>query len=241
MRVIIYAAGVSRRLKKIAGNGLKGLLQLNGKRIIEYQLDWVIKLPVSEIIIVIGMEHDLYRQTLGESYKGMPIKYVYNPDYADKGNMLSLWHARKYCDKDTLFTTSDLICSEKDILKFVNSKLDNKILIDKNSSDLFLNSDPVKVTIRNGTISNIHKNISILNSIDGVAIGLYQFSKQGIKCIIESIDSKINQGNDNLSLYYAIDKVLKNYKVEPVYAEECKWIDIDTPDDLKKASTLEIN
>ena len=117
MRVIIYAAGVSRRLKKIAGNGLKGLLQLNGKRIIEYQLDWVIKLPVSEIIIVIGMEHDLYRQTLGESYKGMPIKYVYNPDYADKGNMLSLWHARKYCDKDTLFTTSDLICSEKDILK----------------------------------------------------------------------------------------------------------------------------
>ena len=59
MRIIIYAAGVSRRLKEIAGNGLKGLLELNGKRIIEYQLDWAVKQPVSEIIIVLGLEHDL--------------------------------------------------------------------------------------------------------------------------------------------------------------------------------------
>ena len=43
-------------------------------KIINYQLDWVIKLPVSEIIILV--EHDLYRQTLGESYKGMPIKCI---------------------------------------------------------------------------------------------------------------------------------------------------------------------
>jgi choline kinase len=241
LRVIIYAAGISRRLKKIAGNGLKGLLVMNGKRIIQYQLDWLVKLSVSEIIIVIGMEHELYREILGESYKGVPLIYIYNPDYKNKGNMLSLWHARKYCDNDTLFTTSDLICSKQDILKFTNSKLENKILIDNKSSELFLDPDPVKVTINNGVIANIKKNVSDLSAVDGVAIGLYQFSKQGIKCIIESIDSKINQGNDNLSLYYAIDKVLKNYKVEPVYAEECKWIDIDTPDDLKKASTLEIN
>ena len=56
MRVIVYAAGVSRRLRSIVGNGLKGLLDLNGKRIIEYQLDWIVKQPISEIIIVLGLE-----------------------------------------------------------------------------------------------------------------------------------------------------------------------------------------
>ena len=44
------------------------------------------------------MEHDLYREFLGSSYKGVSIVYVYNPDYKDKGNMLSLWHARDHCD-----------------------------------------------------------------------------------------------------------------------------------------------
>lgn len=238
MRVIIYAAGISRRLKKIAGNGLKGLLVLNGKRIIEHQLDWVIKLPVSEIIIVIGMEHELYVKKLGKSYKGVPLVYVYNPDYKDKGNMLSLWHARKYCDKDTLFTTSDLICNTRDILKFMESKSENKILIDNKSSELFLDSDPVKVTINNGSISDIKKSVSDLKRVDGVAIGLYKFSRSGIKCIIESINQKIKEGNDNLSLYYAIDSVLLKYKVQPVYADHCKWVDIDTPEDLNKAKNL---
>ena len=238
MRVIIYAAGISRRLKKIAGNGLKGLLVMNGKRIIEHQLDWVIKLPVSEIIIVIGMEHELYVKKLGKSYKGVPLVYVYNPDYKDKGNMLSLWHARKYCDKDTLFTTSDLICDKRDILKFMSSKFENKILIDDKSSELFLDSDPVKVTINDGSISDIKKSVSDLTRVDGIAVGVYQFSRSGIECIIESINQKIKEGNDNLSLYYAIDSVLLKYNVQPVYADQCKWVDIDTPEDLNKAMDL---
>lgn len=236
MRVIIYAAGVSRRLQAIAGNGLKGLLELNGKRIIEYQLDWVIKLPVSEIIIVIGMEHELYREILGEHYKGTPLVYVYNPDYKDKGNMLSLWHARKFCDKETLFTTSDLICNLKDIEKFNNANAENKILVDSKSVDLFSDPDPVKVTINNGSISNILKNNKELRSTDGIAIGLYYFSRLGINCVIESIERKIRAGNDNLSLYYALDDVLNKYRVEPIYADKCEWIDIDTPDDFTKAA-----
>lgn len=211
---------------------------MNGKRIIEHQLDWVIKLPVSEIIIVIGMEHELYVKKLGKSYKGVPLVYVYNPDYKDKGNMLSLWHARKYCDKDTLFTTSDLICNKKDILKFTSSKFENKILIDNKSSELFLDSDPVKVTINDGSISDIKKSVSDLTRVDGIAIGVYQFSRSGIKCIIESIYQKIKEGNDNLSLYYAIDSVLLKHKVQPVYADQCKWVDIDTPEDLNKAMDL---
>tara|TARA_B100001057_G_scaffold496196_1_gene597034 strand:+ start:63 stop:788 length:726 start_codon:yes stop_codon:yes gene_type:complete len=241
MRAIIYAAGVSRRLKNIAGNGLKGLLELNGKRIIEYQLDWIIKLPISEVIIVLGLEHEPYVDLLGKSYKGMPLVYIYNPDYKDKGNMLSLWHAREFCNTKTLFTTSDLICHEEDIEKFSNSKAENKILIDNKSIELYSDPDPVKVTIQNGTISKILKNGDDLVSIDGIAVGVYQFSNFGIKCIIESIDRKIRYGNDNLSLYYALDNVLQDFIVKPIFTEKCEWIDIDTPDDLEQAISITTN
>ena len=238
MRIIIYAAGVSRRLKAIAGNGLKGLLELNGKRIIEYQLDWAIKQPVSEIIIVIGLEHDLYKLILGHSYKSMPLIYIYNPSYKDKGNMLSLWYAREYCDRDTLFTTSDLVCDYNDIEKFNQASSENKILIDNKTTELFSDPDPVKVSIFENKISHVLKDKEKLTSVDGVAVGLYKFSALGIQSIISSIDHKIKSGNDDLSLYYAIDDVLREQKVEPVYADACQWIDIDTPDDLAAAKKL---
>ena len=238
MRIIIYAAGVSRRLKAIAGNGLKGLLELNGKRIIEYQLDWAIKQPVSEIIIVIGLEHDLYKLILGHSYKSMPLIYIYNPSYKDKGNMLSLWYAREYCDRDTLFTTSDLVCDYNDIEKFNQASSENKILIDNKTTELFSDPDPVKVSIFENKISHVLKDKEKLTSVDGVAVGLYKFSALGIQSIISSIDRKIKSGNDDLSLYYAIDDVLREQKVEPVYADACQWIDIDTPDDLAAAKKL---
>ena len=241
MRIIIYAAGVSRRLKEIAGNGLKGLLELNGKRIIEYQLNWAVKQPVSEIIIVLGLEHELYKEILGNAYKGVPILYLYNPDYKDKGNMLSLWCARDYCDQETLFTTSDLVCDYQDIAKFNQDKGKNKVLIDSKSVHLFSDPDPVKVTIADNTICNILKNREKLTSVDGVAVGLYQFSSEGIKSVIGSIDRKIRSGNDNLSLYYALDDVLREHTVEPIYADVCKWIDIDTPADLVKAKNLKFD
>ncbi|MDB3914818.1 NTP transferase domain-containing protein [Gammaproteobacteria bacterium] len=241
MRIIIYAAGVSRRLQTIAGNGLKGLLELNGKRIIEYQLDWSSKLPVSEIIIVIGLEHELYKEILGDNYNGIPLVYIYNPDYKDKGNMLSLWYAQEFCDKETIFTTSDLVCNQKDIAKFINAKADNKILIDNKNLDLFKDPDPVKVTINNGRILNILKNQNNLARVDGVAVGLYYFSYKGIRCIIDSIDKKIRSGNDNMSLYYAIDDILIDNIVQPVFSDESDWVDIDTPDDLNNARNMLIN
>ena len=235
MRVIIYAAGVSRRLKSVAADGLKGLIKLKGKRIIEYQLDWITKQSISEVVIVLGLEHESYVQVLGNSYNGVPIVYVYNPDYKDKGNMLSLWHARRYCDTDILFTTSDLICDYDDIEKFNKSDSKNKILIDAKNNDLFDDPDPVKVCIKEEKIINIRKKVNQLSSVDGTSIGLYQFSVDGIQQILSAIDKKISQGNDNMSLYYAIDDILMKCNVFPIYAERCVWFDVDTPDDLKRA------
>jgi len=236
MRIIIYAAGVSRRLKSLAVNGLKGLLELNGKKIIEYQLDWITRQPITEVVIVLGLEHELYREVLGNEYNGVSIQYVYNPDYKDKGNMLSLWHARHFCDTDILFTTSDLICDNHDIDLFNRSPFKNKILIDNQSESLFVDPDPVKVCVEKERITGIRKKNEELRHVDGLAIGLYQFSKQGVAEIIAAMDEKISQGHDNLSLYYAVDAVLDKVEVKPVFADKVDWFDVDTPDDLENAS-----
>ena len=240
MRVIIYAAGVSRRLKSIVGNGLKGLLKLGEKRLIEYQLDWISEHGILDVVIVLGLEHELYKEVLGNRYKEIEITYVYNPDYRDKGNMLSLWHAREYCDTDIIFTTSDLVCNYDDICHFMHSPKKNKILVDAQNPELFCDSDPVKVSVSNNRIVGVHKQNDKLETTDGIAVGIYKFSSSGIRSIVSSIEEKINSGNDDLSLYCAIDNVLKTYKVAPIWTSAGKWVDIDTPEDLEIARNLEL-
>ena len=92
--------------------------------------------------------------------------------------MLSLWHARNYCDNDVIFTNYDLLCNKSDILKFVKNKNKNKILIDSINKDIFHDNDPVKVSFdKNNLIQKLRKKIDELEKIDGIAVGIYQFDK----------------------------------------------------------------
>ncbi len=232
MRAIIYAAGISRRMSNLVPDGLKGLLRVGSKSLIEYQIGWLVDNKPKEIIIVIGLEHQRYIDELGHDFNGIPLKYVFNPDYKTKGNMLSLWHARDYCIDDIIFTTSDLLCDRRDIDHFMDSSDQNKILIDSDSRELFIDNDPVKVQIEDQRIVRIRKKINELDRIDGISIGIYQFSKKLITDLINTIENKIESGNDNLSLYYPIDDVLSLSDVNPVYTRTSKWLDIDTPEEL---------
>ena len=235
MNVIIYAAGVARRLNHIISNGIKGLIEINGMKLIEYQLRWISKLEIKNIVLVIGLEHQQYIDFLGDDYNGIPIKYVFNKDYKTKGNMLSLWHAREYCNSNTLFTTSDLLCNLEDIQLFNNTSFDNKILIDNKTKALFTDSDPVKVSIMDKKIIGIRKKNNELKSVDGISVGIYQFSYEFMLLLLKNIEIEIDNGNDNQSLYYSIDTTVKELKPNPIIMNNCNWIDIDTSKELNMA------
>ena len=50
-----------------------------------------------------------------------------------------------------------------------------------------------------------------------------------MKKILNYINESIQKGNDNKSLYYAIDSALKSSVVSPVLMENANWYDVDTP------------
>ena len=204
-------------------------------KLIEYQLRWISKLEIKNIVLVIGLEHQQYIDFLGDDYNGIPIKYVFNKDYKTKGNMLSLWHAREYCNSNTLFTTSDLLCNLEDIQLFNNTSFDNKILIDNKTKALFTDSDPVKVSIMDKKIIGIRKKNNELKSVDGISVGIYQFSYEFMLLLLKNIEIEIDNGNDNQSLYYSIDTTVKELKPNPIIMNNCNWIDIDTSKELNMA------
>ena len=74
---VILAAGDGKRLKKSSKEDCcKPLIKTNRKRLIEYALDNLVELGAVEAYVVVGKESGLIKNTLGNEYRGLKIRYV---------------------------------------------------------------------------------------------------------------------------------------------------------------------
>ena len=76
MKALILAAGRGSRINELSNSSNKCMITLNDKPVIEYILDTIIKLDVSEIIIVVGYKAEDLIDRYGTNYKGRTIVYV---------------------------------------------------------------------------------------------------------------------------------------------------------------------
>lgn len=96
MKALILAGGRGKRLKELAEDTNKCLLDIAGKPAIEYNLDRAADIDdVNEIIIVVGHKAEDIINRYGTSYRGKKIKYVLQPEQR------GLVHAIE-CSKDAI-------------------------------------------------------------------------------------------------------------------------------------------
>ena len=128
------------------------------------------------------------------------------------------------------------VCNKNNIDTFMENTASSKILVDRNNR-LFSDPDPVKVSISNGKINKILKKIEI-EDIDGIAIGIYMLSKKMIGLLLKKIETYFIADNYNLSLYYAINDLVQEHPMTPVYCDGSSWCDVDTPKELEMLNTI---
>lgn len=100
---IILAAGFGSRLVPFTYDTPKGLLNVKGAPMIDHQIEQLLEVGVTEIIIVVGY--------LAEKFEYLIDKYgvrlVYNPEYATKNNYVSLYYAREYLCNSYILVADD--------------------------------------------------------------------------------------------------------------------------------------
>jgi len=110
VQAVILAAGLGKRLGAATRHSTKCMVKLNGRRLVEYALDALIRVGVDRVVVVVGHGADEVRAFLGHEQAGIPIHYVTNPVYAETNNIYSLLLAREYLEQDdTLLLESDVI------------------------------------------------------------------------------------------------------------------------------------
>ena len=247
MKVIIIASGSSTRLAKETSGVPKGLLKINGKSIIEIQLDLLQKNQLSDITLIVGPNR--------QKFELKNVNYIQDYEFQNHDVLGSLIAAKSIINDDILTSYSDIIFEEKILKSVTEFSGDIGIAVDLDWEKNYVNRDQHdksqadNVLMNDDEILQIRKNISECkkNEKIGEFLGLMKLSKKGSKIFLGKYSELeiSHQGKfhnaPSLERAYLTDMLQElidsGIRISPIYISG-KWCEIDTPQDLKKARKL---
>ena len=239
MKVVILAAGQGKRLRPLTNKLPKCMVEVEGKTILEHQIQCLKRNGLFDINICVGYaSHKIDYDS---------VLYHYNPNYAKTNMVYTLFCAREILngDQDILISYGDIIYNDKVIKTIINDNSKIGIVVDKDWfkywSDRMENPLDDAETLKindHGYISEIGKKPLSYNDIQGQYIGLIKIKADLISSIIslyESLDkNETYDGNDFNNMYMTTFLQLISESIAPLNPVFINngWIEIDIPSDL---------
>ncbi len=90
-RAIIMAAGFGSRFVPITYEIPKGMIKVLGERMVDRQIEQLNQVGITDITVIVGYMKEKF-EYLRDKFG---VKLLYNPEYATKNNLSTIWHARK--------------------------------------------------------------------------------------------------------------------------------------------------
>lgn len=227
MKVIILAAGTSRRLDPLTKTIPKGLLHVGPEQsILEHQLECLWECSLHDIVLVVGHGYEHIQKRLGNA-----VSYIFNPIYYRTNSLYSFYLAREETKDGFILINSDVLF-HKDILKqLLTYPHADALSVDFGAK---LNHEEMKVKVEGSRIVRISKDISPEES-RGESLGLLKFGKEGARILSEQVGALVEKGIVNVWVPYAIDQLAPHHAFHAVSTQGLPWIEIDTPEDLERA------
>jgi len=246
MKVIIISAGDASRLSEDTKGKPKGLIDINGKTILDRQISLFRKNGINEIIIITGPHKNFGIEN---------ISYINDENYEQHDVLGSLMAAKDEIKGSILTSYSDILFEESILQQLLEFSGDIGIPVDLDWEKSYEDrtehprSEADNVLIKNEKIISIQKNIKKINPDDmiGEFLGPVIFSEKGSKIFVENFlrIQKIHHGSfhraQSLKKAYLTDMLQElidlGYNITPIIVNG-KWCEIDTPQDLEKAKKL---
>ena len=243
MKVIILAAGRGTRLGYHTKEIPKGLVDVNGKSIIERQIELFKKNGITEIVIVRG-----YKK---EKFCWNDVTFIDNEDFANNNQLASLVLAQNMVSGNVLILFGDLIFEQTILDQILASSSDISIAVDLNWKERYdenrNNQFPALAEIENDKITRISENKSLARKkSSGEFFGIMKLSSKGSKILTDVIEkTKHRKGKFHDSHSFAMGKIPDiieeiidlGFTVKPILVSD-KWFEVDTILDLEKAKTI---
>ena len=221
MQAVIMAAGEGKRMRPLTLERPKPLIEVGGKTILEHVLD-VLPPEIDEVIIVTGYKGNMIRERFGDSYKGLPIRYVHQWMPAGTAHALSV--ARPFIKGRFFLLNADDILGKEAMMEAVKHPL--AILVAPHT-------EPQKMGViakrADGTLE------SITEKPENPASNLVSTGSMILDDRLFNYEAPRHVSGE----YYMTDPMTAFAKDFPVMVvEQPLWIPVGYPEDIARAETL---
>jgi choline kinase len=196
--------------------------------LIERQIGYLRSAGIDEIAVVVGFQAERIRRTCGPD-----IEYIENPIFAETNSMYSLWLARHFFGSGFVVMNSDVLFHPQLLNDLLTAKYEDAILISWREQTNY-GDEEMKVKVRGGQLVDISKSMDP-NEADGENVGMVKFGANGAAVLTKELDNLIAAGATRSWAPRAFLEFTKTRSLCAVSTRGYPWIEIDFPDDLRRA------
>lgn len=230
MKAIILNAGLGSRLLPVTKEIPKCMITINGKRIIEQQIDMLRENGIETIIIVVG-----YLKEKIMEVKRDDLIFIENPIYDKTNSSYSLWLAREHLrGQPFVYLNGDLLFHEDILKRLLASESLNSIVVHKTRN---ATEDSFKAVMRGNRIIKMGKQKAGSDTCIEVP-GPAKLTGEGSATLFMVLDQIIKAGNLNKWVYTLLSQIAMDICLEGVFIKDLPWVEIDDLGDLHRAHIL---
>lgn len=229
MQAIIMAAGKGSRLGEIARDNPKSFVEIESRKLIEYNLDLLAKYNIKDIIIVTGYKSEKFEELLhGRSN----IRFVFNPFYETTNVLTSFWFGQEFLRDDFIYMHADSLCDTSIFEDLLAAEGDIVLPIDFKKCD----DEAMKVRLQDSYVSEITKSM-ISSDADGEFIGIAKISGKCISSLKKVTNQIMKEQKFSLFFEVALQEIIdKNlFKIATIPTNSRFWCEIDFEEDYEMA------
>ena len=221
MEAIILAAGLGTRLRPLTENFPKPLLKVAGRELLYRHLHLLSEGPIEHFIIVINPQHEAFYREFLAKHPRFSCTLVKNP-HPERGNGYSFFLAKDHVSGPFVLTMGDHVY-EKD---FVREALGlNGLVIDREGR--FIDpQEATKALCQGGRVVSLGKDLS---SYTGFDTGFF-ILEPGVFSTAEKLLREKQKVN--------LSEIMEKAQIPCSELSGRFWMDVDTPQDLRRATKL---
>ncbi|HYI79196.1 MAG TPA: phosphoenolpyruvate mutase [Chryseolinea sp.] len=217
----------------------KTLLEVNGKSLLNTQVEEFNQMGIKDITVVRGFKK--------EKVKLSNINTVDNEEFASTKELYSLYLAKNYIKENTLISYGDIIFKPYVLHELLNDQNNITIVVDADCEEDGLDKDFVSASEKydrtNYLGTSVFKRMGTTlarKDIFGEFIGLWKVNQTGATQVVNALEKLSKSDNfKSMTCTDLFNEITKEHTIAVKYISGA-WLDVDTLVDLQNAGKLRL-
>lgn len=213
----------------------KCCLVLDGKTLLEHQVESLAANGVNKIVVVTGFAHQLVQKVVNSiNINGIDVRTLYNPFYALSDNLGTSWIARNEMKAPFLLVNGDTLFEPSTLASLLAGRRSFPITLATDKKNNY-DDDDMKVSADGDQLKRVSKKLD-RNIVNGESIGMMVFNQVGADAFVRKVES-LMAGPDGLARWYlsAIDELASVGLVGISSIHGHDWCEVDDLADFTHA------